>query len=71
MVVSIVIVMDHKNDLMDKMNMELNNDDMKMDWLLDVMVDNHLSQAKQMDQCMSVVMMVVDKDVDECDDDDV
>jgi hypothetical protein len=42
-----------------------------MDWLSDVMVDNHLSQAKQMDQCMWVVMMVVGKDVDECDDDDV
>ncbi len=66
-----MIVMDHKNDLVDKMNMELNNDDMKMDWLSDVMVDNHLSQAKQMDHCMSVGMMVVDKDVDECDDDDV
>ena len=41
--VSNVIGMDHRNYLLDKMNMELNNDDMVMDLLLNVMVDNHLN----------------------------
>ncbi len=67
-VVSIVLEMDHRNYWVDKMNMELNNDDM-LDLLLNEEIDNHLSQARWMDQYMLVMM--VDKDVDEYDDDDV
>ncbi len=69
-VVSIVIEMDHRNYSLDKMNMELNNDDRTMDYLWNVRIDNHLNQAMLMDHYMLVVvMMVVDKDVDEYDDD--
>ncbi len=69
MVMSIVVLMDHRNDSADKMNMELDNDDKLMNLLLNVMVDNHLNQAMLMDHYMLVMM--VDTDVDEYDDNDV